>query len=72
MDTAWNGIGKLDRPAAWFVNSLMLQRSAGPIALGPGIFGVGLAVMLGFGLTTRFSQTYRATSGNPLESLRDE
>ncbi len=62
----------LATPLAWFVNNLILQTMAKRIALGPGVFGLGLFILLTLGLATIFSQTYRAASGNPADSLRYE
>jgi putative ABC transport system permease protein len=62
----------LAMPAAWFVNNMFLQSSANRIRLGPGIFGLGLALMLALGLATILSQTVRAATGNPVDSLRYE
>jgi putative ABC transport system permease protein len=62
----------LATPAAWFVNNMFLQSSANRIRLGPGIFGFGLALMLALGLATILSQTVRAATGNPVDSLRYE
>ncbi len=62
----------LAAPVAWFANNMILQASADRIRLGAGIFGLGLSLMLALGLSTIFSQTVRAATGNPVDSLRYE
>ncbi len=62
----------LATPAAWFLNRMILQASANRIRLGPEIFGLGFLFMLALGLVTIFSQTVRAATGNPVDSLRYE
>ncbi len=59
-------------PVAWLVNSQLLQSAAQRIELDFAVFGLGLFFMLGLGLATIFSQTVRAATGNPVESLRYE
>ena len=59
-------------PIAYVGNRLWLQNSANRIALGPGIFLTGTALMLGLGLLVVVSQTMRTAAKNPVDSLRDE
>ena len=59
-------------PLAYFGNNLWLQNFANRITLGPGIFVIGTALMLGLGLLVVVSQTLRTAIRNPVDSLRDE
>jgi putative ABC transport system permease protein len=59
-------------PVAWFGNHMILQSIANRIELGFGIFALGLLIMFSLGFLIIFSQTIRAASGNPVESLRYE
>lgn len=59
-------------PVAWFANHMILQSIANRIELGIGIFVQGLAIMFALGFLTIFSQTIKAASRNPVESLRYE
>ena len=62
----------LATPVAWFVNNMILRASANRIRLGPGIFGLGFFFMLALGLAIILTQTIRAATGNPVDSLRYE
>jgi putative ABC transport system permease protein len=59
-------------PVAWFANQMILQSIANRIELGFGIFVQGLLIMLSLGFLIIFSQTIKAASGNPVDSLRYE
>jgi putative ABC transport system permease protein len=59
-------------PVAWFANHMILQTIANRIALGFGIFVQGLLIMFALGFLIIFSQTIKAASGNPVNSLRYE
>ncbi len=59
-------------PVAWFANHMILQSIANRITLGFGIFVQGLLIMFGVGFLIIFSQTIKAASGNPVNSLRYE
>ncbi len=59
-------------PVAWFANHMILQSIANRIALGFGIFAQGLLIMFALGFLIIFSQTIKAASGNPVDSLRYE
>ncbi len=62
----------LATPLAWFVNNMILRYSANRIQLGPAIFGLGFLFMLALGLAIILTQTVRAATGNPVDSLRYE
>jgi putative ABC transport system permease protein len=59
-------------PVAWFANHMILQSTANRITLGIGLFVQGLLVMFALGFLIIFSQTIKAASGNPVDSLRYE
>ena len=59
-------------PVAWFANHTILQSIANRITLGFGIFLQGFSIMFVLGFLIIFSQTGRAASGNPVDSLRYE
>jgi putative ABC transport system permease protein len=59
-------------PVAWFANHMLLQSMANRITLGFGIFLQGLSIMFFLGFLIIFSQTIKAASGNPVDSLRYE
>ena len=59
-------------PVAWFANYMILQSIANRIALGFGIFAQGLSIMFAVGFLIIFSQTIKAASRNPVDSLRYE
>jgi putative ABC transport system permease protein len=59
-------------PVAWFANHMILQTIANRITLGFGIFAQGLSLMLALGFLIIFSQTIKAATGNPVDSLRYE
>ena len=62
----------LAMPVAWFANHMILQSIANRIDLGIGIFVQGLLIMFSLGFLIIFSQTVRAATRNPVESLRYE
>jgi putative ABC transport system permease protein len=59
-------------PVAWFGNHMILQSIANRIELGIGVFAQGLLIMFVLGFLIIFSQTIKAASGNPVDSLRYE
>ncbi|UCE42406.1 MAG: ABC transporter permease [Candidatus Aminicenantes bacterium] len=59
-------------PVAWFANYMLLQSIANHITLGFGIFAQGLLIMFALGFLIIFSQTIKAASGDPVDSLRYE
>jgi putative ABC transport system permease protein len=59
-------------PVAWFANHMILQSMAHRISLGIGLFAQGLLIMFALGFLIIFSQTIKAATGNPVESLRYE
>jgi putative ABC transport system permease protein len=59
-------------PVAWYANHMILQTMANRIALGFGIFAQGLLIVFAVGFLIIFSQTIKAASGNPVDSLRYE
>ncbi len=59
-------------PVARFANHMILQSIANRIELGIGIFMQGLAIMFVLGFLIIFSQTIKAASRNPVDSLRYE
>jgi putative ABC transport system permease protein len=59
-------------PVAWFANHMILQTIANRITLGFGIFVQGLLIMFVLGFLIIFSQTVKAATGDPVDSLRYE
>ena len=59
-------------PVAWFANHMILQSIANRIALGYEIFAQGLLIMFALGFLIIFSQTIKAATRNPVDSLRYE
>lgn len=59
-------------PVAWFANHMILQSSANRISLGFGIFAQGMSIMFILGFLIIFSQTIKAATGDPVDSLRYE
>ena len=59
-------------PVAWFANHMILQTIANRITLGFGLFAQGLLIMFALGFLIIFSQTIKAASGHPVDSLRYE
>jgi putative ABC transport system permease protein len=59
-------------PVAWFANHMILQTMANRITLGFGIFYQGLLIMFALGFLIIFSQTIKAATGDPVNSLRYE
>jgi putative ABC transport system permease protein len=59
-------------PIAWFANHMLLQTMANRITLGFWTFAQGLLIMFALGFLIIFSQTIKAATGNPVDSLRYE
>jgi putative ABC transport system permease protein len=59
-------------PAAWFINNLWLELIAYHTSLNLGMIGLGVLVLLLFGVLTIGSQTIRATYVKPVDNLRGE
>ena len=59
-------------PVAWFANHMILQTIANRITLGFGLFAQGLLIMFALGFLIIFSQTIKAATGDPVDSLRYE
>jgi putative ABC transport system permease protein len=59
-------------PLAYFGNNLWLQNFANQVPIDAEVFLLGIAVMLGLGLVVVVSQTLKAATANPVDSLKDE
>ncbi|MBA7541650.1 hypothetical protein ES705_33966 [subsurface metagenome] len=61
--------GLIATPAAWFLGNMILQNSYNRIKLEPGFFVFGILFLLIIGMTTVFSQTWKAANRNPVDAL---
>jgi putative ABC transport system permease protein len=59
-------------PFSYFINNLWLQHFPNRVEFGFGTVLLGIVVLLGLGLITIGSQTFRASKRNPVESLKSE
>lgn len=59
-------------PIAYFLNNLWLQEFAFRVPISLGVIGFGVFILLVLGILTIGSQTYRATTINPVDHLRNE
>ena len=59
-------------PMAYFLNNLWLQEFAFRVPISIGVIGFGVFILLVLGIITIGSQTYRATTINPIDHLRNE
>ncbi|NOS92425.1 MAG: FtsX-like permease family protein [Cyclobacteriaceae bacterium] len=59
-------------PFSYFINNLWLQHFPNRVEFGFGTVLLGIFVLLGLGLVTIGSQTFRASKRNPVESLKSE
>ena len=59
-------------PIAYFLNNLWLQEFAFRVPISFGVIGFGVLILLVLGIITIGSQTYRATTINPVDHLRNE
>ncbi len=59
-------------PMAWFLNNLWLEMIAYRVSINAGVLLLGITVLLLIGGLAIGSQTYRATSVNPADNLRNE
>lgn len=59
-------------PVAYFGNNLWLQNFANQVPLSIEVFLSGILIMLLLGLIIIASQTWRAATVNPVDSLKDE
>ena len=59
-------------PIAYFLNNLWLQEFAFRVPISFGVIGFGVLILLALGFITIGSQTYRATTINPVDHLRNE
>ncbi|MEO9482753.1 MAG: ABC transporter permease [Ekhidna sp.] len=59
-------------PLSYFINSFWLDNLPNRVDFGFGTVVIGSLLMLGLGLITIGSQTFRAARQNPVESLKDE
>jgi len=59
-------------PAAWFINNLWLEHIAYRTTLGIGVIGGGIGIVFLLGVVTIGSQTLKAASANPVDSLKNE
>ena len=59
-------------PIAYFLNNLWLQEFAFRVPISIGVIGFGIVILLVLGFLTIGSQTYRATTINPIDHLRNE
>lgn len=59
-------------PLAYFGNNLWLQNFANQVPIDAGVFLAGIAIMLVLGLIVVISQTLKAATSNPVDSLKDE
>jgi len=59
-------------PLAYFLNNLWLQEFAFRVPISIGVIGFGVFILLILGVLTIGSQTYRATTINPVDHLRNE
>jgi putative ABC transport system permease protein len=59
-------------PIAYFLNNLWLQEFAFRVPISIGVIGFGVVILLVLGFLTIGSQTYRATTINPIDHLRNE
>ena len=59
-------------PMAYFLNNLWLEQFAFRVSITAGVIAFGVFTLLILGVITIGSQTYRATTINPVDSLRNE
>jgi putative ABC transport system permease protein len=59
-------------PLAYFLNNLWLQQFAFRVNISVGVISLGVLILLILGGLTIGSQTYRASTINPVDSLRNE
>jgi putative ABC transport system permease protein len=59
-------------PLAYYVNNLWLQQFAFRVPISIGVIGLGVIITLVLGMLTIISQTYLATTINPVDHLRNE
>ncbi|GAG89025.1 unnamed protein product, partial [marine sediment metagenome] len=59
-------------PIAYFLNNLWLQEFAFRVPISVGVISFGVVILLVLGILTIGSQTYRATTINPVDHLRNE
>jgi putative ABC transport system permease protein len=59
-------------PLSYFVNNLWLETIAYHTSVGLGTIGIGVLVLIIFGVITVGSQTLRATLVNPVDNLKSE
>ena len=59
-------------PVAYFLNNLWLQEFAFRVPISFSVIGFGVFILLLLGFITIGSQTYRATTINPVDHLRNE
>jgi putative ABC transport system permease protein len=59
-------------PIAYFLNNLWLQEFAFRVPISISVIGFGVFILLILGILTIGSQTYRATTINPVDHLRNE
>jgi putative ABC transport system permease protein len=58
-------------PAAYFLNTLWLQKMAYHVAVDTSVMALGVLIMMTFGALTIGSQTWRATVVNPVDNLKE-
>lgn len=59
-------------PLGYFLGESYLESYAFRIPISVGLLSLGTAIILGLGLVTIMSQTWKATTLNPVETLRHE
>lgn len=64
--------GVIGIPVGYFVGDLFLSTYAYKIDITPGLILTGIAIVVGLGAVTVWSQTWKAASSNPVKSLRYE
>ncbi|HEX5169903.1 MAG TPA: ABC transporter permease [Cyclobacteriaceae bacterium] len=59
-------------PATYFINNLWLEQIAYHTSMDLPVIGLGVLILLAFGMVTVGSQTIRATFVNPVDNLKSE
>jgi len=62
----------LSIPLAWLLNNLWLEQIAYRVTMDFAVVSFGVLTLLFFGMVTIGSQTFRASTVSPVDSLRNE